>query len=332
MWPQHRCIVLVLAAMVLSTCLLAGCAIDLTEPAFSDYPSVLRADVAPTWSRDNRYIAYRRVIYSQDGPPGIYIVSRQGGKPRLLTPASFYYPGEMRFSPDGRHLVAILDLYWLVLIDVATGAVTQLRYSDNGPTSPDWSPDGHRIVYGRKFFYSGQPLDSIAIRTLDLATGVETPLVHDGEIVYGTDTRWSPNGEWILLKQDTGRIMIVRPDGSELRKLTDSAYYSDLHWYERPDAGLRGAVFRVATSGNTLYAPANGKGLYPWKPYGSWDEFSFDGRDMVVSRIAPRDSVALLFIQSVDDFASSSWHQITFYAPTGIPASTTSDRSAATRP
>lgn len=312
---RRRCPALVLAILVFGACLFAGCAIDLTEPAFSDYPPVLIADVDPTWSRDNRYIAFRRVLASQEGPLGIYLVSRDGGKPRLLTPSNFFYPGELRFSPDGRQLVAIQDRYWIVLIDVGTGAVAPLLYSDNAPTSPDWSPDGRYIVYGRLLFLPGQPLDSIGIRILDLTTGIETPIIHDGEIVYGNQTRWSPDGEWILFMRDNGRIMVVRPDGSELRALAESNYDDDLHWYARADRGIRGAVFREGTSGRTFYAPINGNGTYPWKPYGTWDEFSFDGREMVISRIAPRDSVALLFLKSIDDFASSSWRQITFYDP-----------------
>lgn len=296
---------------------LASCSLNLTEPARSTYPAVLRLDVAPTWSRDNQYVAYRRVVSSQDGPPGIYVVHRSGGRPRFITPASFFWPGELRFSPDGRQLVGIMDLYWVVLIDVETGDVRPIIYTENAPTSPDWSPDGRKLVYSRRFILSGQPFDSAAIRVYDLASGQETPLYHTGEVVYGTDTRWSPDGGWILCSQGTGQsewITLVKPDGSELRRVTECIFgCEDIHWYRRPDTGMDGVVFREFPTDSIFFAAADGSVVVPWRRYGVWDDFSFDGHEMVISVFSPPDSVGLLFIQQVEDFAASSRRQITFF-------------------
>ena len=55
-------------------------------------------------SADGRTIVFRRVVASSYGPPGLYVVRLDGGQPRYLMRADYFWPSSCRFSPDGRHL------------------------------------------------------------------------------------------------------------------------------------------------------------------------------------------------------------------------------------
>ena len=63
-----------------------------------------KLDFSMAWSHNLKWVVNRRVVGSSDGPPGVYLVSPLGGTPRWLMPASFFWPANMRFSPDAAPL------------------------------------------------------------------------------------------------------------------------------------------------------------------------------------------------------------------------------------
>jgi len=97
----------------------------------------------------------------------------------------------------------------------------QMRVTVNvkGGYEPNWSPDGTQLVYQ----YGG-------LWIADIATGEisRIPLSVKGNNLpneYLVKPAWSPAGEWIVFLNENGTrgdIYLIRPDGTDLRRLTDS--------------------------------------------------------------------------------------------------------------
>jgi Tol biopolymer transport system component len=82
-------------------------------------------------------------------------------------------------------------------------------------SSPDPSPDGQRVA----FYSLAQPQGNIHLANVD---GSGLRLV-TGDSAIDRVPRWSPNGDWMAFLSNRGgpfELWRVRPDGSELRQLT----------------------------------------------------------------------------------------------------------------
>jgi len=107
----------------------------------------------------------RWLAYTGNSKPGdddqsnqdIWIVSVEGGEPRLLTPGTFdWRDTEARWSPDGTRLAFISDRNGfnnLGVIDVASGAARMLLVEDVEHSEPRWSPDGRWISFTKNLDY-----------------------------------------------------------------------------------------------------------------------------------------------------------------------------------
>ncbi len=85
----------------------------------------------------------------------------------------------------------------LFIVDVRTKVVRQLTHDTGGYFTPDWSPDGRRIVC---VSFEGRPLlgwgsGPTNLYAVDVATGDATALTADE--VYKRVPLWSPDGKWI---------------------------------------------------------------------------------------------------------------------------------------
>ncbi len=103
----------------------------------------------------------------------------------MFIPQATNGPGAATWSPDGSELVYPMQgTLWRQRI----GSDTAVQLTD-GPgydAQPDWSPDGHRIVY------ASYRNDAIELRVLDLTTGSSRPLLANGAV--NLEPRWSPDG------------------------------------------------------------------------------------------------------------------------------------------
>jgi TolB protein len=117
----------------------------------------------------------------------------------------------------------------MFLLDVTTGRVRPLTADHAWTTDPAWSPDGTRIAYVST--KDGQT----DIYVMGLADGEITRLTHDGG--WNGNPTWSPDGSWIMF--DSARdgvnpsphnnfrnLFLVRPDGTDLRRLTHLPRYN----------------------------------------------------------------------------------------------------------
>jgi TolB protein len=107
-------------------------------------------DLTPAWSPDGRHIAFARELHHER--QNLWVAPAAGGAVRPLTRSSQfgqYYP---RWSPDGRQIVFMQTvpptITWdLRILDVRTGAVTDLTRDPHNEFDPAWSPNGKMIVF-----------------------------------------------------------------------------------------------------------------------------------------------------------------------------------------
>ncbi|MCB9230526.1 MAG: PD40 domain-containing protein [Bacteroidia bacterium] len=98
------------------------------------------------WSPDGKWLAW---ISDQNGEDEIYLQAADGSAPpRQLTKGADTYKYTLRWSPDSKTILFNDKMLRLSLVDVATGAITQVDKSVSWEiTNFDWSPDSKWIAY-----------------------------------------------------------------------------------------------------------------------------------------------------------------------------------------
>lgn len=127
------------------------------------------------------------------------------------------------------------------------GDQTQLTTNPGDKSYPNWSPDGSKIVFSAE---TGDTVNKIDLYTINTdGTGLSNILTIPGN---ETEAAWSPDGEWIVFTTDNRsdgikQIMIVKPNGSDLRRLSTDKQEFSPEWspkmdrlvYVLPSASLR---------------------------------------------------------------------------------------------
>jgi hypothetical protein len=155
----------------------------------------------PTWSPDGSRLAFDGST-EEGWESQIFVVGADGSGLRPLTLGS-----RPTWSPDGTQ-VAFTSSGTIFLID-PEGANKRAVAPGRAPT---WSPDGKRLAY----------LAFGSVYSLDLATGVMSPLFHISQTQLAQTLEWSPDGSAFLFSAyPTGSplpgIWIVGSDGSNPR-------------------------------------------------------------------------------------------------------------------
>jgi len=167
----------------------------------------------------------------------LYVAPSSGGRPRLLTAGT-----GGQWSPDGKRIA-----YWkydrsdtrVLYILEATGGTAR---SVGVGSDPRWSPDGKALLARRDGIFV-VPLDGSAARR-----------IAEEHAYYA----WAPDGRSIALSDDddqgTTGVLVMRPDGSEARRLTTSI----LHWLAwSPDSR---ELVGSSGDGQIQVLPADGSG------------------------------------------------------------------------
>ena len=151
-----------------------------------------------SFSPDSKWIAY--VAY----PDRTLWRCRADGSDRLQLTRSPVTAGLPHWSPDGSK-IAFVDMqagrHWRILLLPSEGGATQEMFTeDYFQIDAEWSPDGKRMVYGRR----GESGPTIQIVEVDSRKNSTVP---GSEGFYGP--RWSPDGEHLVaLTNDSHKIVI----------------------------------------------------------------------------------------------------------------------------
>lgn len=100
----------------------------------------------PRWSPDGGLVA---LISQASGNDDLWLVRRDGQEPRQLTRAGFGI-SDIAWAPDGKSIAATINRdasFDLVLIDVETGFISDLRTGPGLHMRPCWTPDGSALTF-----------------------------------------------------------------------------------------------------------------------------------------------------------------------------------------
>lgn len=157
-------------------------------------------DAYPLWSPDGKWIAFASV---RNGNWDIFAIPVQGGAPIQLT---FHAQNEIpsSWSRDGRFIYysASYDSNnpAVVELEVATGKFRRVAEDYNAINSPQISPDGKTLIYGRYGFpwwrprYTGSA--AMQVWAINLQTNERRRLTNDQ--FQHLWTQWLPDGKTLL--------------------------------------------------------------------------------------------------------------------------------------
>jgi TolB protein len=190
----------------------------------------------PVWSPKGDYIAFSVGAHMGAPGPTHLAMIRPDGRGLTMLTSGDRRDGLPSWSPDGKRLVfrAVTGARTgLSIIDIEVGAITALSTGSDYDTFPSWSPRGDLISFTSKRdddyeIYVIRP-DGSGLRRLTHTRGNDA------------HPEWSPDGEWIVFStsrhgfkdefalslgspQPYGEICVMRPDGSDVRVLTDNAW------------------------------------------------------------------------------------------------------------
>jgi len=175
--------------------------------------------LAPNWSPDGKQIVFVDLAAKHGTNYALYVIGSNGrGLKKIVRGAR--YQNNPVWSPSGKQIM-FERTNWLWT--VKPNGRAQKRITTG--TSPSWSPDGKSVAFDRNG-------DVWAMN----ANGTGAHLVI--EIPSSTaGIAWSPDSRWIAYAiADRGDVMLVHPDGSGEKHLTDGEelFHSEPAWQPRP--------------------------------------------------------------------------------------------------
>jgi Tol biopolymer transport system component len=177
-------------------------------------------DVFPSFSKDGKLLLTRK-----DGDSSLDIMDADGANRQEVFAANGGVAFSPGWSPDGQRIVFGYGGFLqarnrqpakIMMVQRDGTGLTTLTEGTPNAGFPSWSPDGTRVVY--RVWGS----DTQGLRILTLADRSVQVLTTD----YDNLPYWSPDGERIVFtRRHSGfnfDIFTIKPDGSELRRLTES--------------------------------------------------------------------------------------------------------------
>ena len=202
-----------------------------------------KTDARPAWSPDGRQIAF---FSNRSDNYEVYVMDADGGSVRNLTrhAADDFAPA---WSPDGRQIafisrrdgnneIYIMDvpIYNSLCTELSESMllgedhecaphVRRLTNSMAEETSPDWSPDGRRIVFSLE---SDQDSEIYSMSVYcESSQGCRSDRYNlSDNPASDRDPAWSPDGRYIAFTSERGGtwdIYVMSADGSRTQQLTD---------------------------------------------------------------------------------------------------------------
>lgn len=175
-----------------------------------------------SFSPDGQQVAFSNSV--NGGTSALWIVDKDGKNAHMLYAGTGGNVVSPAWSPNGQSIAfamssaTALQTYEIFMLDLTTNDVvpiTKGHLADTGG-SVDWSPDGRSLL-----LFAGKPGDN-NIYSLEIVTGVIRKLTDGGN---NAAPSYSPDGQWIVFNSmragDNANIFIMRPDGSDVRQLTN---------------------------------------------------------------------------------------------------------------
>ncbi len=174
------------------------------------------------WSPDGQALVFAS---DADGDFDVYILPLEDGEPGKPYPVTHNDADDRdpAWSPDGDAIVFASDRQGPGDLEIYRttprgDGFKQLTDDMNSSYAPAWSPDGSQIV----FVSTRRVNNDLYIMNAD-GTGEHAILVRDVP-AEELDPTWSPDGNWIAFTSnregDVFDLFAIRPDGSELQRLT----------------------------------------------------------------------------------------------------------------
>lgn len=171
----------------------------------------------PDWSADGEWITYGRSIEDDTGPAGVWLMKPDGSEKEYIFGGAFPV-----WHPRESSILAVIGVsstsIWKQFIknyplsDQPVETLDAVVGGDN--RYPKYSSGGQLIVFTSQSEEGGFP----QVWVMNANDTNTNRLTENG----GWAADWSPDGDWIVYTEtfETGRLWLMRPDGSEKQQLT----------------------------------------------------------------------------------------------------------------